>query len=77
MDRIKKKLLQMIEVLDLEDRIKIMPPTNNVSKYYLSFLYLMTSRFEGLPMVLLEAQSYGLPIISFDCKNRTKRGCIR
>ncbi len=36
----KKKLLQMIEVLDLEDRIKIMPPTNNVSKYYLSFLYI-------------------------------------
>ena len=32
----------------------------------------MTSRFEGLPMVLLEAQSYGLPIISFDCKTGPK-----
>ena len=69
----KKNLLRMIEVLDLEDRIKIMPPTNNVSKYYLSSsIYLMTSRFEGLPMVLLEAQSYGLPIISFDCKTGPK-----
>ena len=28
----------------------------------------MTSRYEGLPMVLIEAQSCGLPIVSMACK---------
>lgn len=36
--------------------------------YKSASIYAMTSRYEGLPMVLLEAQSYGLPIVSFDCK---------
>ena len=27
----------------------------------------MTSRFEGLPMALLEAKCYGIPMVSFDC----------
>ena len=27
----------------------------------------MTSRYEGLPLVLLEAKQYQLPIVSFNC----------
>lgn len=41
--------------------------TNDVSKYYKrSSFYCMTSYYEGLPMVLIEAQAFGLPAISFD-----------
>lgn len=36
--------------------------------YKNSALYVMTSRFEGLPMTLLEAKNFKLPIVSFDCQ---------
>lgn len=40
----------------------------NVEEIYCSAsFYVMSSRFEGLPMVLIEAQSLGLPIVSYDC----------
>lgn len=34
--------------------------------YRSAAMYVLTSEMEGLPMVLLEAKSYGLPIVSFD-----------
>ncbi|WP_282177153.1 glycosyltransferase family 4 protein [Vibrio nereis] len=44
-------------------------PTDSVSeKYRIAGILIMTSRNEGFPMVLLEAQAHGLPIVSFDCE---------
>jgi glycosyltransferase involved in cell wall biosynthesis len=43
--------------------------TNNVDELYKqSSIYVSSSRFEGLPMCMIEAQSFGLPIVSFKCK---------
>lgn len=54
--------------LGIENRVIFVPPTKNIAEHYkTASFYCMSSRFEGLPMVLLEAQSYGLPIVSFDC----------
>ena len=64
----KQKLNELIKRLKLEKFIKINSPTNNIQEEFLnSSIYVMTSRWEGLPMVLLEAKSCGLPIVSFDC----------
>jgi len=63
-DRLKIK----IKDLNLEDIIKIFPPTDNIMQEYLkASVFVLSSRFEGLPMVMLEAQSCGLPIVGFDC----------
>ena len=37
--------------------------------YLDSSIYIMSSRFEGLPMVLIEAISCGIPVVSFDCES--------
>lgn len=59
-------LYNQIKKLNLK-RVKIIEHTANIKKYYeKASLYLMTSRFEGLPMTLIEAQSFGIPIISYD-----------
>ncbi|WP_180182875.1 glycosyltransferase family 4 protein [Acinetobacter sp. YH01020] len=39
------------------------------SVYEASSFFVMSSKYEGLPMVLIEAQSFGLPIVSYDCPN--------
>lgn len=62
-----------IEKKKLGDFIFIENPTKDIQDKMLeSSIYLMTSRNEGLPMVLLEAQACGLPIISFDCPEGPK-----
>ncbi|MBQ0627022.1 glycosyltransferase, partial [Proteus mirabilis] len=35
--------------------------------YKSASIYCMTSRFEGMPLVLLEALSFNLPLIAYDC----------
>jgi amylovoran biosynthesis glycosyltransferase AmsD len=66
-------LRAQIASLNLEDLVTIEPFTKNVQERFLdASVYLMTSRFEGLPMVLLEGKACGLPIISFDCPTGPK-----
>ncbi len=58
-----------IKALGLNQTIELHLPTKNIEEHYLkASIYAMSSRFEGLPLVLIEAKSYGLPTISFDCE---------
>lgn len=64
------KLKETANKLGLSDNVSFIPNTPNISEYYEeASLYIMTSRYEGLPLVLIEAKQKGLPCISFNCPN--------
>lgn len=63
----RENLEQMIRDYNLNN-ITLKGITNDVESVYdNASIYVMSSRFEGFGMVLIEAQSRGLPIVSFDC----------
>lgn len=66
---LKDTLIGLIDSLGLNETVIIHNPTDDIKSEYLNnSALLLSSHYEGLPMVLLEAMSYGLPLISFDCQ---------
>lgn len=58
------KLLKLINKLNLQNKVHILPEISAVENYYKTFdLFVMTSRFEGLPLVAVEAQAVGVPCL--------------
>lgn len=64
----KAMLEQLRRKLSIEASTELVPKTDNIAAHYQeAAFFVMSSRFEGLPLVLIEAQAYGLPIVSFNC----------
>lgn len=64
----KTEIQAQIDRLGLTDAVAIMPATKDIQDEYMnSSMLVLSSRYEGLPMVLLEAMSCGLPVVSFAC----------
>lgn len=56
---------EMIASYGLEQRITIHPFTKHIQSYYhQAQIYVLSSRWEGMPLVLVEAMSHGLPVVS-------------
>lgn len=62
------KLKRMISDLGLKKSISILPPVKDVELQYLSHsIFCFPSRYEGFGLALMEAMSFGLVPISYDC----------
>ncbi|WP_180060327.1 glycosyltransferase family 4 protein [Acinetobacter sp. YH12135] len=63
-----KKMLEDYIKQNSLQQVILKGSTSNVEDVYRnSDFFVMSSKYEGLPMVLVEAQSFGLPIISYNC----------
>lgn len=61
-------LEKLIKELNLQNKVFLIGQKDNVKDYYLqSELYILSSRFEGFPNVLIEALSNGCTCIATDC----------
>lgn len=63
-----RELRDLARSLKVNNQIEFYEHSSHLDQYYLdASIFAMTSRFEGLPLVLIEAKKFGLPCISFDC----------
>ena len=65
----KNQLLEFIKKEKLQEKLILQEPvsSNIDDEYCNASIFVLASRFEAFPMVLLEAMSFGVPCVSFDC----------
>ena len=66
---LKNELSKQIDTLGLNNKVLLKGYTNDIiSQMQKASGYALSSLFEGMPLVLIEAMSCGLPIVSYTCQ---------
>lgn len=64
----RETLSQLIQVYGLDDLVQLKGFANNLEGLYKDYdVFILSSRLEGLPLVMLNALASGLPVVAFDC----------
>lgn len=64
----KEQVKSLIEGNNLQNTMLMHEPTDNIREKYLeSSICVVSSRYEGFSMVILESMVCGVPVVSFDC----------
>lgn len=67
---LKSDLLKLIEDYELVGKVNLCGLSNEIPKELSqSSIFVLSSHFEGFPMVLIEAMNQGVPCVSFNCPN--------
>lgn len=65
----RRKIESLLNKYSLKDSFKLLGLSNDVPKELLrSSIFVLSSRYEGQGLVILEAMNLGLPVVSFACK---------
>lgn len=64
----KEKLMELTKSLNIEERVFFMGESSEIhEKIKNAKVFVLSSNYEGLPNVVMEAMALGLPVISTDC----------
>ncbi|MFI6481216.1 glycosyltransferase family 4 protein [Nonomuraea sp. NPDC050663] len=62
------KKADLSALIENPQAIKLMGATNKLDEELSkASIYVLSSRFEGLPMAMIEAMTHALPVVSYDC----------
>jgi glycosyltransferase involved in cell wall biosynthesis len=63
-----ERLERLVERLGLVSQVELVPPVPDIpTEWSKVSVVAMTSKFEGLPLIALEALAAGVPVVSYDC----------